>query len=183
MQPTNVLIVVASDSGRTLRMAEALAEGAGEISETVTVTSAAEAQNEQLLAADAIVLGSGVHMAGMESSMRAFLERTAPLWMQGQLTGKLGAVFASGGAGGRGGGELTLISLLATLAEHGLLLVPMHNRLDHFATAGCHWGPLAETNPGTGAPGPTETQLASARAHGRWVAECAARWTPLNELK
>ncbi|MBW2392880.1 MAG: hypothetical protein JRG95_01300, partial [Deltaproteobacteria bacterium] len=71
MQPTNVLIVVASDSGRTLRMAEALAEGAGEISETVTVTSAAEAQNEQLLAADAIVLGSGVHMAGMESSMRA----------------------------------------------------------------------------------------------------------------
>ncbi|MBW2393036.1 MAG: NAD(P)H-dependent oxidoreductase [Deltaproteobacteria bacterium] len=136
------------------------------------MTSAAEAQNEQLLAADAIVLGSGVHMAGMESSMRGFLERTAPLWMQGQLTGKLGAVFASGGAGGRGGGELTLISLLATLAE-----------LDHFATAGCHWGPLAETNPGTGAPGPTETQLASARAHGRWVAECAARWTPLNELK
>ncbi len=177
MQPTNVLIVVASETGRTLRMAEALADGAREISKTVTLTSAAEARNEQLLAADAIVLGSGVHMAGMESSMRGFLERTSPLWMQGELKGKLGAVFASAGAGGRGGGELTLISLLATLAEHGLLLVPMHNRLDHFAAAGCHWGPLAETNPGATGPGPTETQLASARAHGRWVAECVARWS------
>lgn len=172
----NVLIVVASDSGRTRRMAEALAEGAREISEMVVVTSAADAGEEHLLAADIIVLGSGVHMAGMESSMRAFFERTAPLWMQGRLTGKLGAVFASAGAGGRGGGELTLISLLATLAEHGLLLVPMHNRLDQYASAGCHWGPLAKTNPGASGPGPTSAQLAAARAHGRWVAECAARW-------
>ncbi|MCP5055318.1 MAG: hypothetical protein GY937_01180 [bacterium] len=177
MQPTSVLIVVASETGRTLRMAESLADGAREISESVTLTSAAEARNEQLLAADAIVLGSGVHMAGMESSMRGFLERTAPLWMQGKLKGKLGAVFASAGAGGRGGGELTLISLLATLAEHGLLLVPMHNRLDQFAAAGCHWGPLAETSPSKTGSGPTETQLASARAHGRWIAECADRWS------
>ena len=81
-----------------------------------------------------------------------------------------------GAVGGRGGGELTLISLVAQLAEHGMLIVPMHNRLEGFRAAGCHWGPLAATNPQGGVPGPKEEQLAAARAHGGHVAECAARW-------
>ncbi len=176
MSGPKILIVVASATGRTRRMADAFAEGAREAAGEAEVADAAHAGEAQLLAADAVVLGSGVHMGGMESAMRAFLERTAPLWMQGRLVGKLGAVFASAGNGGRGGGELTLVSLLATLAEHGLLLVPMHNRLEGFATAGCHWGPLAATNPGSEGPGPREADLTAARAHGRWVAECAARW-------
>ena len=95
---------------------------------------------------------------------------------KGRLRGRLGAVFASAGEGGRGGGELALLSLLAFLAENGLLLVPMHNRLEGFREAGCHWGPLARTNPRDGVPGPSELQLAAARAHGRHLAECTARW-------
>jgi NAD(P)H dehydrogenase (quinone) len=157
-------------------MAEACAEGAREAGAEVELLSAAEAGAEQLQAADAVVLGSGVHMGGIESEMRAFLERTAPLWMQGALEGKLGAAFVSAGAGGRGGGELALVSLHAALAEHGMLLVPMHNRLDGFAGGGCHWGPLAWTNPREGQAGPTETQLGAARAHGAHVARCAGRW-------
>ena len=115
-------------------------------------------------------------MGGMEPAMSAFIERTAPVWMQGGLVGKLGGAFASAGAGGRGGAELTLVSLLAPLAEHGMLIVPMHNRLEGFGQAGCHWGPVAWTNPRAGEPGPTERHLDAARAHGRWVAECTARW-------
>ena len=107
--------------------------------------------------------------------MRAFFERVSHLWMQGTLVGKLGAAFVSAGAGARGGAELTLISLLANLAEHGMLLVPMHNRLEGFASAGCHWGPVAWTNPRSGKAGPTEDHLTACRAHGRWVAECVAR--------
>lgn len=171
-----LLLVVASATGRTRRMADALAEGAREAGAEVSLKSADDAGGEDLLAADAIVLGSGVHMAGMESAMRAFFERTSPLWLQGKLVGKLGAAFASAGEGGRGGGELTLVSLLAFLAENGLLLVPMHNRMPGFRAAGCHWGPLAYTNPVDGVPGPTDEQLAAARAHGRHVAGCAARW-------
>jgi NAD(P)H dehydrogenase (quinone) len=171
-----VLVVVASETGRTWRMGEALAGGAREAGAEVTLVRAVEAGPEAARAADALVLGSGVHMGGMESPMRAFLERLAPLWIQGALIGRVGAAFASAGQGGRGGAELTLISLWATLAEHGMLLVPMHNRAAHYAEAGCHWGPVAWTNPRSGEAGPTAAHLEAARAHGRSVAEATARW-------
>ena len=170
------LVAVASDTGHTWRMGEALADGAREAGASVELRRASEVRPEQVRTADVLVLGSGVHMGGMESSMRALLERLAPLWMEGALIGKLGAAFATAGNGGRGGAELTLISLWANLAEHGMLLVPMHNRLPRFAQAGCHWGPLAWTNPRKGEAGPTSIHLEAARAHGRHVAETAARW-------
>jgi NAD(P)H dehydrogenase (quinone) len=157
-------------------MAEACAEGARAEGADVELVSAADAAAEQLERADAVMLGSGVHMGGIESEMRAFLERTAPLWLQGTLEGKLGAAFVTAGAGGRGGGELALISLHATLAQHGMLLVPMHSRLKGFTAGGCHWGPLAWTNPHDGQAGPTEAQLTAARAHGAHVARCTRRW-------
>jgi NAD(P)H dehydrogenase (quinone) len=171
-----VLVVVASQTGRTRRMAEALAEGAREAGAEALLRDAAEVGDAELLEADAIVLGSGVHMGGVEAPMRGFLEGTSPLWLQGRLVGKLGAAFVSAGAGGRGGGELALLSLLAALAEHGLLLVSMPNRLEGFAAAGCHWGPVAWTSPREGEAGPTAAHLAAARAHGRHVADCTARW-------
>ena len=171
-----ILVIVASETGRTRRMAEAFADGVREAGGEVELVAARDAAPEQVRAADTLVLGSGVHMAGPESSMRAFLERMAPLWLEGALAGKVGAAFASAGQGGRGGAELTLISLWASLAEHGLLLVPMHNRLPHFGEAGCHWGPVAWTNPRKGEAGPTPAHLEAARAHGRHVAECTGRW-------
>ena len=171
-----LLVVVASDTGRTWRMGEAFAEGAREAGAEVTLVRAAEARGEQVRAVDALVLGSGVHMGGMESSMRAFCERLAPLWIEGALIGKVGAAFVSGGNGGRGGAELTLISLWANLSEHGMLPVPMHNRLAGYTQAGCHWGPVAWTNPRRGEAGPTAAHLEAVRAHGRHVAETTARW-------
>ncbi|MEB2346636.1 MAG: flavodoxin family protein [Deltaproteobacteria bacterium] len=171
-----VLIVVASQTGRTARMAEAVAAGAKEAGADVVVRRADEAGDADLLAADALILGSGVHMGGVESSMRAFFERSAPLWMQGALTGRIGAAFATAGLGARGGGELALLSLLAFLAENGMLLVTVHNRLEGFGAAGCHWGPIAWTNLRQGVAGPSEAHLRMARAHGRYVAECTMRW-------
>lgn len=171
-----LLIVVASQTGRTRRMADAAAEGARSAGAEVLVRLSADTTDADVTEADAIMLGSGVHMGGIESSMREFFERMAPLWLQGSLVGKLGAAFVSAGEGGRGGGELALLSLLANLAEHGMLLVPMHNRLDGFRSAGCHWGALAQTNPRDGVPGPTDEQLVAARAQGQWVAACTQRW-------
>lgn len=171
-----LLVVVASDTGRTWRMGEAFAEGARETGADAVLVKASEAAPAQARAADALVLGSGVHMGGMASAMRAFLERLAPLWIEGALIGKVGAAFATAGNGGRGGAELALISLWANLAEHGMLLVPMHNRVARYAQAGCHWGPVAWTNPRKGEAGPTPIHLEAARAHGRHVAEQTARW-------
>lgn len=170
-----VLVVVASQTGRTARMAEAVAAGAKEAGAEVALLRADEAGPDDLLAADAVILGSGVHMGGIESSMRAFFERTAALWLQGALVGRIGAAFVSAGAGARGGAELALLSLWAFLAENGMLLVSS-DRSEGYGTAGCHWGPVAWTNPRRGVAGPTEAHLAMARAHGRHVAACAARW-------
>jgi len=171
-----IVVVVASDTGRTQRMAEEFAQGSREAGAEVVIHAAPDARPEHLEDASALVLGSGVHMGGIESSMRAFFERTSPLWMQGKLTGRLGAAFVSGGMGGRGGAELALISLWAFLAEQGLLPVPMHNRLEGYSEGGCHWGPLAWTSPRGGEAGPTPGHLRAARAHGGHVAECTARW-------
>lgn len=171
-----ILVVVASNTGRTLRIAEELAEGAASEGAEVVLASADEATNDDLLEADAIVLGSGVHMGGVESPMRAFMERASPLWLEGRLRGRLGAAFVTAGLGGRGGAELALVSLLANLAEHGCLLVPMHNRLNGFREGGSHWGPVAWTNPRAGVAGPTPDHLEAARSHGRWIAQCCERW-------
>lgn len=171
-----VQVVVASKTGHTARMAEALADGARQVAAEVSVLRAEEAGAEVTLAADALVLGSGVHMGGIAAAMSDFLARTAPLWLQGRLVGKLGAAFATAGSGGRGGAELALLVMLAALAEHGCLLVPMPARLEGFAAAGCHWGPVAVTKPEGRARVPTERDLAAAHAHGRHVAECTSRW-------
>jgi len=175
-EAVRVVVVFASRTGRTRRMAEALAEGAEATGAAVLLREAEAATHEDLRGCDALVVGSGVHMGGPEATLRAFLAETAPLWLKAELRGKLAAVFASAGDGAQGGAELTLVSMLSTLAEHGMLLVPMHPRLEGFAEGGMHWGPVAATQPHGGEPGPTEVQLVAARSHGRWVAECAARW-------
>jgi NAD(P)H dehydrogenase (quinone) len=171
-----VLVVVASQTRRTARLAEAVAAGAKDAGADVVARRAEDATRQDLLEADAVILGSGVHMGGIESSMRRFFESAAPLWLEGRLIGKVGAAFVSSGLGGRGGAELALLSLLANLAEHGMLLVPMHNRLPGFVEGGSHWGPVAWTTPRGHGPGPTAEHLEAARAHGRYVAECTARW-------
>lgn len=171
-----VVVIVASATGRTLRMAEAVLAGARDAGAEGWLRSADDATQDDLLRADAVILGSGVHMGGMESSLRAFLERTSGLWMQGALIGRIGAAFATAGAGARGGAELALVSMLGALAEHGFVLVSMHNRLAGFSAAGCHWGPVAWTNPRQRVSGPTPEHLEAAQAHGRHVAECARRW-------
>ena len=47
------------------------------------LSKAQEPDGACVVAADAVLLGSGVHMGGIESTMAAFFERSAPLWIQG----------------------------------------------------------------------------------------------------
>lgn len=171
-----IVVVVASATGRTRRMAEAFAEGAQEEGAEAVLLEADEAEASAIEDADTLVLGCGVQMSGVPSSMRAFLERLAPQWMAGSFAGKLGAAFVTAGAGARGGGELALIELHSALAQHGLLLVSMPGRTKGFSSAGSHWGPVAWTNPRSGKAGPTASHLEAARGHGAHVARCTARW-------
>ncbi len=132
------------------------------------LVEAERATPEQLAAAPGIAIGSAVHMGGVSAEMRAFFERCAPLWLSGGAAGKLGAAFVCAGLGGRGGGELALLSIHSFLAEQGCVLLPMRRGTPGFAQVGCHWGPIAENT--------DEHAMAGLTEHGRGFAEALARW-------
>lgn len=165
---SEILVVISSETGRTRTLAEAFCAGARDAGASVESIDAANAQPAQLEAAAGLVIGSAVHMAGVASSMRAFFERTAPLWLSGAAAGKLGAGFVCAGLGGRGGGELALVEIHAFLAEQGCLSVPMRRGVPGFAEAGSHWGPIARN---TDAPA-----ISALMSHGRGFAEALQRW-------
>lgn len=58
-----VLIVYATDYGNTQKMAEAIAQGASSVSDTqVEIKLAVDVTTDDLLATDAVIVGTPVHM-------------------------------------------------------------------------------------------------------------------------
>ena len=90
-----VLIVYATDHKGTLKMAEALALGVKSIKNcTAKLKTAEEAVADDVLAADALVLGSPVHMGSMDWRMKKFIDQQCSgLWMGDKVAGKAGRRF------------------------------------------------------------------------------------------
>ncbi|MBU4566547.1 MAG: NAD(P)H-dependent oxidoreductase [Desulfarculus sp.] len=145
-----VLIVYSTDHKGTLKMAEKVAAGVDSIEGCkATIKHAEEAKAEDVLAADALVLGSPVHMASMEWRMKKFIDQECSgLWMGDKVAGKAGAVFACGsGYGNAGGGcELTMLAMLNNLAELGMVLVPLPKDSPGYAKGGLQWGPYGRAH-------------------------------------
>ena len=177
--PTHILIVFATDHHATEKMARAAAEGAGSIPDTtVVVKTAEEATAEDFTAADGVLLGSPVHMGSMDWRVKRMIDTVCgKLWLEGKMTGKVGAVFVSGGGiGGAGAGaELTQLALLNNLAELGMLLVPLPLPTPGYQDAATQWGPHGRAHDHDGKPvGLTDAQVVSSRHHGTNVARVAA---------
>jgi NAD(P)H dehydrogenase (quinone) len=83
---------------------------------------------DQLADAHAIIFGTPTRFGNMATQMRNFLDQTGPLWAKGSLLGKIGSVFAST-ATQHGGQETTLTSFHTTLLQHGMVIVPLVNRV------------------------------------------------------
>lgn len=198
-----VLIVFYSTYGHIYKMAQAIAEGAEEVSgaqvelrrvpETLPQAvlekmGALEAQKtfahipvctvEELPSADAIIFGTPTRFGNMCGQMRQFLDATGQLWQTGALVGKVGSVFAST-ATQHGGQESTLLSFHITLLHQGLIVVGLpyafqgQMRNDEI-TGGSPYG--ATTIAGTKAERtPTANELDGARFQGRHVAAIAAK--------
>jgi NAD(P)H dehydrogenase (quinone) len=146
------------------RLARAIGEGAESVPDTrVVLHRPTEATVEQMVDADAIVLGSP-NWHGMTADMKSVIDKTGKIWEQGKLVGKVGAAFTSGWSRG-GGQEITLLTLLHTLLAHGMVVVglPWSKRM---VKSGSYYGPTA-------VGGPNEDDLAQARALGRRVARYA----------
>ena len=132
----NVLVAYYSRSGNTEAMARHVATGAKSAGATVEVKQVSDVSMEDLLAADAVVLGSPTYYGTMAAGVKDLLDRSVEL--HGQLEGKVGGAFAS--AGGVGGGQqTTIVAILQALLVHGMVL--------QGDPSGDHYGPVAVGKP------------------------------------
>ncbi len=114
-----VLVAYASMTGATEDMAAAVDAGAAAVPRTrVLRKRAPEVTADDLLAADAIVIGSAVHNAGMLPEMAQLLDR----WPFEQMNGRVGAAFVAAG-GTSAGEELTTLSLIGAMLVHRMVIV------------------------------------------------------------
>jgi NAD(P)H:quinone oxidoreductase type IV len=195
----HVQVVFYSMYGHIYEMAEAIAAGVREVADVevslyqvpevvpqdvLERSGAAQARAafaqipvahpDQLVEADAIILGTPTRFGNMAGQMRNFLDRTGNLWAAGSLVGKVGSVFTST-ASQHGGQETTITSFHTTLLHHGMIIVGVPyteqrlSQMDEVA-GGTPYG--ASTLSGAdGSRRPSETELAIARFQGRHVAD------------
>lgn len=201
---TNVAIVVHSLGGSSMALAQAIQQGAADVEEAdVRLLRVADlvpddqlsanprfgeafatkvapfpvATADDLTWADAIILGSGTRFGSASSSMRAFLEGAAQLWMTGALVGKVGAAFATSSTP-HGGVEVTVRDLLTTLMHFGIIVVPPGYADPIYFRAGSPYGAVAQAG-GMQGLAPTEDDLAAARFLGKHVTQIAGRLAPV----
>jgi NAD(P)H dehydrogenase (quinone) len=198
-----ILIVYYSTYGHVHKMAEAVAEGAGQVggaevvmrrvpetlpADVLEKMGATEAQKafahvpvatvEELAEADAVIFGTPTRFGNMCGQMRQFLDATGQLWQTGALVGKVGGVFVSS-ATQHGGQESTILSFHISLLHQGFVVVGLpyafqgQMRNDEI-TGGSPYG--ASTIAGTdGQRTPSENDLEGARFQGRHIAEIAGK--------
>jgi len=77
---------------------------------------------EDLRAADGILFGSPTRYGNMIAQMKALLDSTVELWVQGVLEGKPAGVFTST-ATTHGGQETTCLTMMVPLLHLGMLIV------------------------------------------------------------
>jgi NAD(P)H dehydrogenase (quinone) len=194
-----VQVIFYSMYGHVWRLAEAVAEGARQVSgaevslwqvpelvpEAALEKSGAKAarqqfahvpvaQPQQLADADAILFGTPTRFGNMSAQMRNFLDQTGGLWARGALIGKVGGVFCSTGTQ-HGGQETTITSFHTTLLHQGFIIVGVPYSCQELVnmneiTGGSPYG--ASTLAGSdGSRMPSANELAIARFQGKHVAE------------
>jgi len=201
--PVKIQVVFYSMYGHVYRMAEAVAEGAGEVAgaevtlyqvpelapDAVLEKSGAKkareafahvpiAEPKQLAEADGILFGTPTRYGNMAAQMRNFLDQTGPLWVANALVGKPAGVFVST-ASQHGGQETTALTFYTTLLHLGMVVVGVPYsakalvNMDEI-TGGSPYG--AGTLAGLdGSRWPSDNELEIARFQGRVVADVARK--------
>lgn len=119
--PVDILIAYYSRDGHTKTLAEAVARGAGSVQGvTVKLLPVAEVLEQDLLDADAIIVGSPVYNANVAPPVSEFISSWP--FENAPLKDKIGAAFATGG-GISAGEELTQLSILHSMLIFGMVIV------------------------------------------------------------
>ena len=109
---SKVLVLYHSQSGNTEAMAKAVQEGATSSGAEVTLKKAADADADDLLNCDAVVMGTANYFSYEAGMMKDFFDRTF-FTLRGKVDNKPYAVFGS-----YGGGGTAAIESLAKLCEN-----------------------------------------------------------------
>jgi NAD(P)H dehydrogenase (quinone) len=171
-ETTTVLIVYYSLQGHTQAMAEAVAKGARSVSGVnVKMMSVSSATTKDVLAADAIVVGSPVYNANVAPEVQKFINSWP--FADAPLRDKIGAAFVTAG-GMSAGEELVQMNILHSMLIFGMIVVGGPNWQQPFGASGIVAESPFETEKQFGK---VEAQfLAKGEALGKRVAELARRW-------
>jgi NAD(P)H dehydrogenase (quinone) len=196
---TKVLVLYYSSYGHIEKMAQAIAEGAKQVSgadvvvkrvpETVPEDVAKKshfkldqaapiATVDELGDYDAIIFGTPTRYGNMTAQMKTFLDQTGSLWLKGALVGKVGSVFTSS-ATQHGGQETTITSFHTVLLHQGMVIVGLpyscqaQMGVDEIK-GGSPYGASTIAG-GDGSRQPSEQELGMARYQGEHVAKIAAK--------
>lgn len=131
---TNVLIVFYSAQGHTQAMAEAVAKGARSVSRVnVKLLPVAQATTKDILAADAIIVGSPVYNANVAPEVQKFINSWP--FEGAPLRDKIGAAFVTAG-GMSAGEELVQMNILHSMLIFGMIVVGGPNWQQPFGASG-----------------------------------------------
>ncbi len=115
----NVLIVYDSRTQNTEKMAFEVAEGVKKVNATAIIKKVDDTTLEDLLAADAVIVGSPTYYGLMSSKIKGLFDKSVKI--HGKLAGKVGAAFTSAG-GTATGAETTILSILEAMLVHGMIV-------------------------------------------------------------
>ena len=118
------LVVYDSATGNTEKMAVAIGDGLRESGLDVAIQKVSDTKLDDLVAADAIVMGSPTYFSTVTAKMKALIDKSNALWPDepGKLKNKIGAAFTSC-FGATGGNETTLLCLIRAMLWHGMIIV------------------------------------------------------------
>ena len=180
-----IAVVFHSGYGHTLRMAQAVAGGAG--ATLVPIDAEGNLPDggwDTLNAADAIIMGSPTYMGSVSWQFKKFADASSKPWFAQAWKDKLFAGFTNS-ASTNGDKQVTLDYLFHLAMQHGGLwvgtgMMPANSKAaqrNDVNWLGAFSGAMAQS-PSDSSPeeGPPPGDLETARLFGARVAEAAARW-------
>ncbi len=186
----SIAIVVFSGTGTTLRVAEAITEGAGpgavlmpiQGSQIIEGRFKDDAFLARLDGMDAIVFGAATYMGGPAAPFKAFADATGGRWFQRTWSGKVAGGFTASGS--PSGDKQVTLQYLQTLAmQHGQIWVgqdaiagwmlgqPQDTAINFLGSHGGVMARQANDKGGVISPGDTAT----AKAYGARIAAITAK--------
>ncbi len=190
-----VVVLFHSRSGNTVRIAQALADGARRVAgATVKVyrvpelTDEAEllahphvgaafaeiqqfpvARPDDLIAFDVVLMGAPTRLGSMSAEMKRFIDRLGENWQRGDLRNKIGSAFTSASTI-HGGHEMTLMGILTTMMHLGMIVVTPGYSDPIFDLVAAPYGATATTKPARIRLRPSENDLTGAAMLGERAA-------------